>query len=85
MSSVNEHIRSIDESICRNIETLVEDRGLLSQSLLSQLRNLVEGVAVLIHTNNGDTEHDYDAIVAGLAHVKAALRILGGVRRSGVA
>ena len=71
MSTVDEHIRSIDEAICSNIDALGEDRGLLSQNMLLQLRNLVEGVAVLVHTNDGSTEHEYAAITAGLANMKS--------------
>lgn len=71
MSTVAVHIRSIDEAICSNIEALRDDRGLLSQNMLLQLRNLVEGVAVLVNTNDQNAEHDYAAISAGLAHIKA--------------
>ncbi|PSL36560.1 UvrD-like helicase family protein [Labedella gwakjiensis] len=71
MSTVYEHVSSIDEAVCSNIEALGDDRGLLSQNMLLQLRNLVEGVAVLVHTNDGDTEHDYAAITAALAHIKS--------------
>lgn len=71
MSTVDNHIRSIDDAICSNIAALAHDRGLLSQNMLSQLRNLVEGVAVRVHTNDGDSEHDYDAIKEGLAFVKS--------------
>jgi hypothetical protein len=70
MTTVEGHIRSIDEAICKNIATLSDDRGLLSQNILSQLRNLVEGVAVLLHTSDGTVEHDYAAIEAGLAFIK---------------
>lgn len=56
--------------ICNNITALSDDRALLSQNMLSQLRNLVEGVAVLFHTKDGSTEHDYAAIEAGLAFLK---------------
>ena len=66
MSSVEAHLRSVDGVICSNISALSDDRGLLSQNMLSQLRNLVEGVAVLIRTKDGSTEHDYAAIEAGL-------------------
>ena len=71
MSTVDTHIRSIDGVICSNIATLGDKRGLLSQNMLSQLRNLIEGVAVLIHTNDGNAEHDYEAITAGLAFIKS--------------
>jgi hypothetical protein len=46
MSSVEAHLRSIDGVICSSITALSDDRALLSQNMLSQLRNLVEGVAV---------------------------------------
>ena len=71
MSTVDEHLRSIDEAVRSNIDALGDDRRLLSQNMLSQLRNLVEGVAVLVHTNDGNAEHDYAAITAGLAHIKS--------------
>jgi hypothetical protein len=71
MSTVDAQIRSVDETICTNIETLRDNRGLLSQNMLSQLRNLVEGVAVLVHTRDGNTEYDYEAIKAGLKFIKS--------------
>ncbi|WP_285039151.1 hypothetical protein [Plantibacter sp. lyk4-40-MEA-4] len=70
MSSVDAHLRSIDGVICNNIAALSDDRALLSQNMLSQLRNLVEGIAVLINTRDPSTEHDYAAIEAGLAFMK---------------
>jgi hypothetical protein len=70
MSSVEDHLRSIDSVICNNIAALSDDRALLSQNMLSQLRNMVEGVAVLIHSKDGSTEHDYAAIEAGVAFMK---------------
>jgi len=70
MSTVTEHLTSIDGVICNNIASLSDDRALLSQNMLSQLRNLVEGVAVLTHTRKGSTEYDYAAIEAGLAFMK---------------
>lgn len=71
MSTVEEHLRSIDEAVRSNIDALRDDRRLLSQNMLSQLRNLVEGVAVLVHTNDSNAEHDYAAITAGIAHIKS--------------
>lgn len=46
MTTVSKQIQSADEAICRNIESLADQRALLAQNILSQLRNLVEGVAV---------------------------------------
>ena len=46
MVTVTEQIQNADEAICRNIESLADQRALLSRNVLSQLRNSVEGVAV---------------------------------------
>ena len=59
MVTVAEHVASADKAICTNIETLEDHRGLLSQNILSQMRNLVEGVAVYVHTGRGDTDYNY--------------------------
>lgn len=67
MTSVTEHLQRVDGVIFSNIEALVDDRGLLSQNVLAQLRNLVEGVAVLAHTKDASVDYNYAAIEAGLA------------------
>lgn len=79
MTTVSWQIQSIDETICRNIESLVDQRALLSQNVLSQLRNLAEGVAVLLHTGSPGAEFNYVAIEPGLAFVrtKASFNFLG--------
>ena len=74
MATVGEQIQAADEAICRNIELLADQRALLSQNILSQLRNLVEGVAVRLHTDSPDTEFNYAAIELGLAFVKSKAR-----------
>ncbi|AKU18226.1 ATP-dependent DNA helicase [Luteipulveratus mongoliensis] len=75
MATVAEHIAATDSAICTNIGTLTSQRDLLSQNVLSQLRNLVEGAAVRLHTRSGDTEHDYAAIEAALTWTKANGRL----------
>ena len=70
MITVRKQITSADETICRNIECLSDQRALLSQNVLSQLRNLVEGVSVALHTNSLSAEFNYPAIEPGLAFVK---------------
>ena len=75
MATVAQHIAATDSAICTNITTLANQRDLLSQNVLSQLRNLVEGVAVHLHTGSGDAEHDYPAIESALAWVKADGRL----------
>lgn len=75
MVTVRKQIQSADEAICRNIELLAEQRALLSQNVLSQLRNLVEGVIVLLHKNNKDTEFNYPDIGPALAFIKSKGRL----------
>lgn len=79
MTNVSEQIRSADEVICRNIELLSDQRALLSQNVLSQLRNLVEGVAVRLHQGSSDAEFKYAAVEPALAFVrsKAQFNFLG--------
>ncbi len=71
MGTVSSQIRCADEVICRNIKSLPDQRALLSQNLLSQLRNLVEGVAVLIHTQAPNAEFNYPAIKPALAFIRS--------------
>jgi DNA replication protein DnaC len=70
--SVDDHIRAVDAVITANIDGLSNNRKLLSQNLLSNLRNLVEGVAVRLHTTVADTEYNYQsAIVSALRFVRS--------------
>jgi energy-coupling factor transporter ATP-binding protein EcfA2 len=71
MTTVSRQIQSADEAICQNIESLADQRALLSQNILSQLRNLVEGVAVLLHASSPDAEFNYPAVEPALAFVKS--------------
>lgn len=70
MTTVGEHIRSTDEAICRNIEALMGQRALLSQNLLAQLRNLVEGVAVRLQKGSSDAEYNWAVIRLGVDFIK---------------
>ncbi|WP_285732693.1 ATP-dependent RecD-like DNA helicase [Nocardiopsis sp. ATB16-24] len=72
MTTVGEHIRNADGAICRNIEELIGQRALLSQNLLAQLRNLVEGVAVRLQKGSSDAEYNWDAIRLGVAFIKGS-------------
>lgn len=71
MATVSKQIQSADEAICGNIDSLADQRALLSQNVLSQLRNLVEGVAVLLHTGSPNAEFKYPSVEPGLAFVKS--------------
>lgn len=74
MTTVSKQIQSANEAICRNIESLAGQRALLSQNILSHLRNLVEGVVVRLHTGLPDAEFHYNAVEPGLAFVKSKAR-----------
>lgn len=71
MATVSEQIQSANEVICQNIASLAAQRSLLSQNALAQLRNLVEGVAVRLHTGSPDVEFTYPAVEPGLAFVRS--------------
>lgn len=75
MGTVDQHIGAIDKNIRDNITAQSEQRDLLSQNMLSQLRNLVEGIAVRLQSGSGATEYNYKAIEDGLAWVKADGRL----------
>ena len=79
MTAVREQIQQADQVICQNIELLGDQRTLLSQNVLSQLRNLVEGIVVYLHKGSSDADFNYSAVEPGLAFVrgKAKLNFLG--------
>ena len=74
MFDVNKAIYACDDVICRNIESFTtEQRGLLSQNILSQLRNLVENIFVKVYISLGGEPQrkDYDTIRVACSYVKA--------------
>lgn len=71
MTTAIEQITAANEAICRNIDSLGDQRDLLSQNVLKQVRDLVEGVAVRIQTGQDDALYDYDAIQAGVSHIRS--------------
>lgn len=71
MASVAEQIQSVNEAICQNIAALREQRPLLSQNLLAQLRNLVEGVIVHLHLGADSAEFRYEAVEPALAYIRS--------------
>lgn len=79
MTTVRTQIKNADEAICLNIGLLADQRSLLSQNVLSQLRNLVEGIAVFLHTDSLEAVFNYAAVDPGLTFVrgKAKLNFLG--------
>ncbi len=79
MPTVEQQILSASDAISRNIESLPDQRELLSQNILSHLRNLVEGVAVRLEAGSPDASFNYEAVAPGLAFVrsKAKFNFLG--------
>lgn len=71
MPTVNDQIRSASEVICRNIDKLSDQRDLLSQNVLSQMRNLVEGIAVRLYKGTPEAEFTYEATKPALNFVKS--------------
>ena len=66
MEQIDKELLTINKSICDNIEMLAPDyRGLLSQNILSQLRNLVEHVSFKIFSNGRDLDVTYENICKG--------------------
>lgn len=79
MASVGAQIQSASEAICQNIASLTEQRPLLSQNVLAQLRNLVEGVIVRLHLGADSPEFRYEDVEPALAYIRsqAKLNFLG--------
>jgi hypothetical protein len=71
MASVDEQIHQVSDVICGNISSLSDNRPLLSQNLLAQLRNLVESVAVRLRANDGASDYRYTAITPALEFVRS--------------
>jgi DNA replication protein DnaC len=70
MTTINEQIMSADNVICQNIASLADQRGLLSQNILAQLRNLVEGVVVLFNNGSLSSRFEYSLVNPSIAVIK---------------
>jgi hypothetical protein len=72
MNRIDMEILNIDKVICRNIVRFdASDRGLLSQNILSQLRNFVEHISLKAYGNGQDIENSYANIQKANDHVKS--------------
>lgn len=72
MEQIDKNILIINKAICDNIDKLApEHRGLLSQNILSQLRNLVEHIAFKIYSAGRNLEVTYTNICDGLQYINA--------------
>lgn len=66
MATVDAQIVSVGANISSNIDALAQDRPLLSQNMLSQLRNLVEAVALRLQIQDGSAEFHYGLTAAAI-------------------
>lgn len=71
MDTFERTIRTIDDVICKNISVFDDsDRGLLSQNILAQLRNLVEAVSLKAYSTSTQADLIWDDIVKANEYVK---------------
>jgi len=71
MGSIDKAIADVDKVICDNISKFDPmDRGILSQNILSQLRNLVEYVSLKAYAGVMDLGVSYENITTANAYVK---------------
>ena len=71
MSKADDSIKVIDGIICKNIDKHIQnDPGLMSQNILSQLRNLVESVSIKIFDSNDSDPENYEVIQTNLAKLR---------------
>ncbi len=72
MIKIDAEIINIDKVICSNIDKLDKiDRGLLSQNILSQLRNLIEHISIKTYSRGQDIEITYTNISKAIDYVKS--------------
>ncbi|QQS59093.1 AAA family ATPase [Candidatus Peregrinibacteria bacterium] len=79
MKKIDSQIIAIDKAICGNIRKFdVTERGLQSQNILSQLRNLIEHVALKMFAGQKDIENTYENIQNALQfiHTRGNLKFL---------
>lgn len=75
MATIKNQILSADGAICKNITILADQRDLLSQNVLSQLRNLVEGIVVFLHEGSTDGEFHYDKVEPAIVFIKSRAKL----------
>jgi hypothetical protein len=63
MATIEQQVKAASDVIVHNIDASNGDRGLLSQNLLGQLRNLVEGLIVWAHLADKTAQFDYSGTI----------------------
>lgn len=72
INSLN-RIKTVDSNICKNIDQITcENRGFVSQNILSQLRNFCESIMVFCYCNhiNEDLIVDWNSIPLAIKYIK---------------
>jgi len=71
-TKIDTEILNNDTAICQNIDKFnSSERGLLSQNILSHLRNFVESIALKIYANGKDIDNNYQTnIKPAVEHIK---------------
>jgi len=72
MATVEQQVHGASSVIVNNIAVLTTNRGFLSQNILSQLRNLVEGLIVWAANSKPLAEFDYSDVGSASKTVKAS-------------
>jgi len=75
MTTVFNQVQNASGAISHNIANLSDNRELLSQNILAQIRNLVEGVAVLFYRNSLNAEFSYQEINPSLEYISSNGRL----------
>jgi hypothetical protein len=81
MATADAQIRSIGANIEGNIDALNQDRPLLSQNMLSQLRNLVEAIAIRLQLQDGGAEFQYGATAAAIDWIGSQNKQISFIQR----
>ena len=72
LSKIDLQIRNIDKVICRHISSIdTSPRGMVSQDILSQLRNFVEHIMLKFYANGYDIDNSYENICKSIEFVKS--------------
>lgn len=72
LSKIDLQIRNIDKVICRHISSIdTSPRGMVSQDILSQLRNFVEHIMLKFYANGCDIDNSYENICKSIEFVKS--------------
>ncbi|SFF01230.1 ATP-dependent DNA helicase [Thermophagus xiamenensis] len=72
MNKIDNQILTINKVICKNIDKFDAcDRGILSQIILSQLRNFVEHISLKIYDKGKNLDNSYENIKKAIKYVKS--------------